>query len=77
MPEDRDMHKVPRQWIINVAYSVIGETFNTWVKEEIVNRNEFGAQKQKLLIEMDNDIAKAFHSSVNISSKSLLIMFSI
>ena len=45
MPENRDMHKVPRQWIINVAYSVIGETFNTWVKEEIVNRNEFVAQK--------------------------------
>lgn len=77
MPEDRDMHKVPRQWIINVAYSVMGETFNTWVKEEIVHRNEEVARKQKLLIEMDNDIAKAFHSSVNISSKLFLIMHSI
>ena len=69
MPEDRDMHKVPRQWIINVAYSVVGETFNAWVKEEISNRNDELAKKQKLLIEMDGEIANAFHSSVNISSR--------
>lgn len=75
MPEDRDMHKVPRQWIINVAYSVIGEPFNTWVKEEIVNRNDELAKKQKLLIEMDSEIAKAFHSSVNISSMYCLSIF--
>ena len=24
LPEDRDMHKVPRQWLINVVYTVIG-----------------------------------------------------
>ena len=28
IPEDRDIHKVPRQWLVNVAYSVIGEPFN-------------------------------------------------
>ena len=24
LPEDRDMHKVPRQWLINVVYTVLG-----------------------------------------------------
>ena len=69
LPEDRDMHKVPRQWLINVAYTVIGEPFSTWVKDEISSRNEELAKKQKLLIDMDPEIAKAFHDSVNISSR--------
>ena len=69
LPDDRDMHKVPRQWLINVAYTVMGEPFSTWVKESIANRNEELARKQKLLIEMDPEVARAFHSSVNISSK--------
>ena len=69
LPEDRDMHKVPRQWLVNVAYTVIGEPFAAWVQDEIANRNEDLAKKQNLLIEMDPKIADAFHKSVNISSK--------
>ena len=69
LPDDRDMHKVPRQWLINVAYTVIGKPFSDWVKEEVATRNEELAKKQKLLIEMDPEIAKAFYASVNISSK--------
>ena len=68
IPEDRDIHRVPRQWLINIAYTVIGKPFNDWVQDEIVTRNEELAKKQKLLIEMDSEIAKAFHGSVNISS---------
>jgi len=50
---------------------VLGEPFKGWVQNEIENRNEELATKQKLYIEMDPEIAKAFHSSFNISSKSL------
>ena len=63
------MHKVPRQWLINVTYTLAGEPFNAWIKEEIASRNEDLAKKQNLLIEMDAEIAKAFHNSVNISSR--------
>ena len=45
LPDDRDMHKVPRQWLINVAYTIIGKPFSDWVKEEIVLRNEEIAKK--------------------------------
>ena len=65
------MHKVPRQWLINVTYTVLGEPFAGWVKSEIEDRNEELATKQKLYIEMDPEIAKAFNSSFNISSKSV------
>ena len=75
LPDDRDMHKVPRQWLINVAYTVLGTPFKAWVENEIASRNEELAKKQKLLIEMDPEIAKAFHSSVNISSKFIVFAF--
>ena len=45
LPDDRDMHKVPRQWLINVTYTVLGEPFKGWVKTEIENRNEELAKK--------------------------------
>ena len=31
MPEDRDVPKLPRQWIINVIYSIIGDELREWV----------------------------------------------
>lgn len=31
-PEERDLDKLPRQWICNVAYTLIGEEFQSWVK---------------------------------------------
>ena len=45
LPDDRDMHKVPRQWLINVTYTLIGEPFSSWVKKEIAIRNEELAKK--------------------------------
>ena len=72
LPEDRDMHKVPRQWLINVVYTILCAPFKAWVQNEIETRNNELAKKQNLLIEMDPEIAKAFHSSVNISSKLIL-----
>ena len=30
-PEDRDLHRLPRDWCLNVAYSVIGAPFKAWV----------------------------------------------
>ena len=31
MPEDRDVPKLPRQWIINVIYSIVGDELREWV----------------------------------------------
>jgi hypothetical protein len=32
-PDGRDIPKLPRQWVINVAYTVIGAGFLEWVDE--------------------------------------------
>jgi hypothetical protein len=39
------MHKVPRQWLINVTYTILGTPFKAWVQGEIENRNEELAKK--------------------------------
>ena len=31
LPDERDMHRLPRQWIISVIYTVVGEPFADWV----------------------------------------------
>ena len=45
LPEKRDIHKVPRQWIVNIAYAIIGEDFADWVNVAIANRNMEVAKK--------------------------------
>ena len=60
-----------------MAFTVCGEPFAGWVKLQIERRNEDLATKQQLYIEMDPDIAKAFHASFNISSKLLSTSLSV
>ena len=39
-PVKQEIRKLPKQWIANVAYSVLGDDFSDWVKEQIEARNE-------------------------------------
>ena len=39
-PELKEMPKIPRQWIINVCATLIGDDFVNWVKSAIAERNE-------------------------------------
>ena len=45
LPEDRDMHKVDRQWLINVHFTILGQPFHDWVKSCIKKRNDDLAAK--------------------------------
>ena len=69
IPDERDILKVPRAWLCNIAYTIIGDSFHNWVRQAIADRNHVMAQKQNLNIEMDPEIYQAFQQSVNISSK--------
>ena len=52
LPDSRDWHKLPRQWLVNVFYSVIGQPFADFINEVVEARNEGVAEKQDLMIEM-------------------------
>ena len=69
LPDERDMVKLPRQWLINVIYSLAGDDFRVWVSQQVKNRNDRVAEKNDLMIELDPEIAAAFGESANISSK--------
>ena len=30
LPDERDLHRLPRQFLINVVYTIMGEDFKQW-----------------------------------------------
>ena len=69
-PQDhKETLRLPKQWIVNVASTVIGAPFRDWVKEQIKNRNHSMAVTKNLFVEMDPDIYQAFSNSNAVSSK--------
>ena len=68
-PEERDLPKIPRAWLANVIYTIVGDQFNQWVQERIRERNDRVASNHDLMIELDPAIARAFEASTMISSK--------
>ena len=72
LPDAADIHRLPRQWIINVIYTLVGEPFANWVKDLIKSRNDHVAEQNELMLELDPEIAAAFRGSLNISSKYIV-----
>ena len=68
------MQRLPRQWIINVIYALVGDPFRLWVSQQVKERNDHVAEQNDLMIELDPQIAAAFKGSLNISSKSIVLL---
>ena len=69
LPEERDIHRLPRQFVVNLIYTIVGEGIKSFVTKAIKKRNDQIAENRHLIIELDPEIAAAFQQSVNISSK--------
>ena len=72
LPDQRDMHRLPRQYIVNVVHTVVGQPIKDFVNAAIKARNDQVAENRHLILELDPEIAEAFKQSLNISSKSTL-----
>ena len=57
MPIIKEISKLPKQFIINVAYSIIGDPFGKWVRDQIELRNHKITKQKDLLIAMDPLVA--------------------
>ena len=68
-PVDSEIHRLPKQWLVNVAYAVLGDLFSSWVKEQVEERNAKVAEKGNLMIELDAEIHQAFLQSSAVSRK--------
>ena len=51
--EPKEILKMPRQYISNVIYTLVGTEFRNWVDEVCKLRNEQLVEKQNLQITMD------------------------
>ena len=74
LPDERELHLLPRQWLANVCYTVCGQSFKDWVTILINARHEKFKHKNNLMIEMDPEIAKALEDSNMVSSKYRLCL---
>ena len=61
----REVLKLPRAYIANVIYTLVGQPFADWVNSGIESRN----QKNDMLVQMDPEIARIFVASTTVSGK--------
>ena len=66
--EEQEREKLPRQYIINVIYTLVGEEFRTWVDKLVDERHEEIIEKRDLYIEMDPEIAAIYNKSKAVST---------
>ena len=45
LPDKRDHHRLPRQFILNVTYTILGDDFSNYVDLRVKERNETLAMK--------------------------------
>jgi len=71
MPCVKELPKLPKQWISNVAYFVIGKDFANWVMELVEYINQKLAVENNLMINVDPAVAQAWQMSTAVSCKCM------
>ena len=69
LPDEIEIKKAPRQWIINVINTIVQDDFSNWVRQYIETRNKKVVTSHNILIDMDPAVAEAFAASTAVSSK--------
>ena len=67
--EISEIKKLPREYLGNIIYTVIGEPFRTWVDQRVDQRNEKIVEDQNLAIELDPEVYDVFKASSHVSGK--------
>ena len=68
-PEACECFRLPRYWVGNLGFTIVGKAFGDFIKKRIEARNQKVAVKKDLFIAMDNAVAAAFQASTAVSSK--------
>ena len=72
-PEKREeIERLPRSFIINVLYSLKGESFKKSVNRKMEERNQRLIEKQDIGLELDDEVKAAFLKSTQVSVSELL-----
>ena len=73
LPVDKETLQLPRQYIANVIYTIVGEPFAVWVDTMINNRHDKVTNEKNMMVEMDPVIHSILQKSKIVSSKFLQI----
>ena len=71
LPDLQEIPRLPKEFLGNMAFTVLGTVFGDWVKAQILARNTKVLVERNNNIEMDPDMAAAFTNSTAVSSKYL------
>ena len=74
LPDDIDLPKVPKQWLVNIFAVVLGNSFKDWVVQQVQERNALMCEKKEVMIAMDPEMAAKFEASTHVSRKYLLVL---
>ena len=66
----QELEKLPRQYVINVIYTKVGNAFREWVDKRVGLRHEKVKDKEELYVELDPEIAKVFRASNAVSTSN-------
>jgi hypothetical protein len=69
MPIEKELSKLPKQWICNVAYSLIGDPFRQWVLQMVETRNAKMAVERNEMINLHPRVHAAHMASTHVSRK--------
>ena len=57
LPIDKEIHKLTRQYLANIIYTIVGQPFSQWVDNIVEQRNSKIKSEQQLMINMDPEVA--------------------
>ena len=66
---DKEIEKMPRQYIANVIHTIVGKPFIEWIDAKLEARNLDLTEKKEMMIELDPEIEAIFKASTAVSSK--------
>ena len=67
LPCEKEIYQLPKQYLANITYSVVGEDFSKWIDQKVEERNHKVAVERSLFISLDPAIAHAFRESTHVS----------
>ena len=65
-----EREKLPRQYVLNVIYTISGQRFRSWVDEQVKRRHQEIAEQRQMYIELDEEVAQAFQQSQAVSTSN-------
>ena len=67
--EEKEVDKLPRQYIANLIYTLVGQPFQQWVNQVMLDRVTVIRDDRDLDIELDPQIYAAFQASNAVSTQ--------